>query len=289
MNPALKLSLMFDLGLLIQSVFLIRGNLKENILRWLKAFIASFSLAAIIFLPVIFDESKKISISDIYLFLFWFYLLFSFFFTGAFFYKALYEINEKILLVWTLIFWYAYAVNYDPVNWLSIVFLIPTFIVLIAGFAPAHMDYFWKSFLYAWFLFVLLFLIFIQFKSSFLNFIFAPGKIAVSYGLFSAFSAGMVFLTALVYGSHLLAFLPVKSKYEHWSSRLREIGEHAFNVSAKYSNYQMSFIEASLITVLIGGIFLGNYHFKVAPSDLVINLGIIGSFLYSERPMRRGA
>ena len=159
MNPALKLSLMFGLGLLIQSVFLIRGNLKENILRWLKAFIASFGLAAIIFLPVLFDESKKISISDIYLFLFWFYLLFSFFFTGAFFYRALYEINEKILLVWTLIFWYAYAVNYDPVNWLSIIFLIPTFIVLIAGFAPAHMDYFWKSFLYAWFLFVLLFLI----------------------------------------------------------------------------------------------------------------------------------
>src|SRR3972149_4753031 len=242
MNHAVQIALMFGLGLLIQSIFLIRGNLKENILRWLKAFIAGFGLAAIIFLPVLFGESKRISMSDVYLFFFCFFLLFSFF-----------------------------------------------FIVLIACFAPAHMDYFWKSFLYAWFLFVLLFLIFIQFKSSFLNFIFAPGKIAASYGLFSAFSAGMVFLTALVYGSHLLAFLPIKSKYEHWSSRLREIGEHAFNVSAKYSNYQMNFIEALLITVLIGGIFLGNYHFKVAPSDLVINLGIIGSFLYSERPMRRRA
>src|SRR3989337_406302 len=157
MNPAVQIALMFGLGLLIQSVFLIRGNLKENILRWLKAFIASFGLAAIILLPILFGESKKISISDVYLFLFLFYLLFSFFFTGAFFYKALYEINEKILLVWTLIFWYAYAVNYDPVNWLSIVFLIPTFIVLIAGFAPAHMDYFWKAFLYAWFFFIFFF------------------------------------------------------------------------------------------------------------------------------------
>src|SRR3989338_3855103 len=158
MVPAVRLALMFGLGLLIQSVFLIRGNLKENILRWLKAFIAGFGLAAIILLPILFGESKKISISDIYLFLFWFYLLFSFFFTGAFFFKTLFVNKQKILLVWTLIFWYAYAVNYDPVNWLSIIFLIPTFIVLIAGFAPAHMDYFWKSFLYAWFLFILLFL-----------------------------------------------------------------------------------------------------------------------------------
>ena len=289
MNPALKLSLMFGVGLLIQSVFLIRGNLKENILRWLKAFIASFGFAAIIFLPIIFDESKKISISNAYPFLFLFYLLFSFFFTGAFFYKALYEINEKILLVWTLIFWYAYAVNYDPVNWLSIVFLIPTFIVLIAGFAPAHMDYFWKSFLYAWFLFILLFLVFVQFKLSLLYFIFTPGKITASYGLFSAFSAGMVFLTVLVYGSHLLAFLPVKSKYEHWRDRLREIREHAINLGAKYSDYQMEFVEALIIFFLIGGIFLGNYYLKIVSNDLIINLGIIGSFLYSERPMRRGA
>ena len=77
MNSAVQIALMFGLGLLIQSVFLIRGNLKENILRWLKAFIASFGLAAIILLPILFDESKRISISDIYLFLFLFYLLFS--------------------------------------------------------------------------------------------------------------------------------------------------------------------------------------------------------------------
>ena len=70
MNPAVQIALMFGLGLLIQSVFLIRGNLKENILRWLKAFIASFGLAAIILLPILFGESKKISISDVYLFLF---------------------------------------------------------------------------------------------------------------------------------------------------------------------------------------------------------------------------
>ena len=70
MNSAVQIALMFGLGLLIQSVFLIRGNLKENILRWLKAFIASFGLAAIIFLPILFGESKKISISDVYLFLF---------------------------------------------------------------------------------------------------------------------------------------------------------------------------------------------------------------------------
>src|SRR3989344_7206535 len=99
MNSAVQIALMFGLGLLIQSVFLIRGDLKENILRWLKAFVASFGFAAIILLPIIFDESKKISISDVYLFLFWFYLLFSFFFTGAFFFKALYEINEKNFLV----------------------------------------------------------------------------------------------------------------------------------------------------------------------------------------------
>jgi len=289
MNHAVQIALMFGLGLLIQSVFLIRGDLKENILRWLKAFIAGLGFAAIILLPAIFDESKKISISDIYLFLFWFYLLFSFFFTGAFFYKALYEINEKILLVWTLIFWYAYAVNYDPMNWASLFFLIPTSIVLIAGFAPARMDYFWKSFLYTWFLFVLLFLSFVQFKSSSLSAFSSFAIISSPQSYLAAFSFGMVFLSVILHGSHLFAFIPLLNGNKHLSERLREIREHAINLGAKYSDYQMEFVEALIIFFLIGGIFLGNYYFKIVSSDLIINLGIIGSFLYSERPMRRRA
>lgn len=245
----------------------------------------SFVLGALLFSYDFIDDSIKLDTGGIYLLLLIVYVTFIIFFIGIFFYEAMQKINEKILFVWTLIFWYAYAVNFDPMNWLSVIFLIPTFVVLLAGFAPAHMDYFWKAFLYGWFLFILVFLAFVQFKSSSLDLLLSPKKIAASYGFFTAFSAGMLSLSVMLYGSHLLAFLPTRNK--HWSVRAREIREHAINLSMKYSDYQMAFTEAAIILALIGGIFLGNYYFKIVSSDLIVNLGIIGSFLYSERPRRR--
>lgn len=285
MDHALRLALMFGLGIFVQAVFLIKNNFRENIWRFLGALAPSLALAAIAFISILLDDSRKITINGIYLFLFWFYLIFIVSFIGLFFYKALYEINEKILLVWTLIFWYAYAVNFNPLHWASIIFLVPTFVVLVAGFAPAHIDYFWKAFLYGWFLFILLFLAFVQFKLSSFDLLLSPKKITASYDFFTAFSAGMLSLSVILYGSHLLAFLPTSNK--HWSVRAREIRDHAINLSMKYSDYQMAFKEALTILVLIGGIFLGNYYFKITSNDLVINLAIIGSFLYSERPLRR--
>lgn len=283
MDPSVKLALMFGLGLFVQAVFLINKNFKENFLRFLKALAPCLAITIIFLISVALDNSGKDITDDVYVLFFWTYLVFIISFITLFFYKALYEINEKILLVWTLIFWYAYAVNVDPMNWLSVIFLIPTFVVLLAGFAPAHMDYFWKAFLYGWFLFILVFLIFIQFKSSGLDLL-GPKKITPVYGLLTAFSAGMLFLSVMLYGSHLLAFLPIAGKHQRWSERAREIREHAINLSTKYSNYQMAFKEALIIFLLIGGIFLGNYYFKIVSNDLIINLGIIGSFLYSERP-----
>lgn len=287
MDPVLQLALMFGLGLLAQAVFLVKNDFRKNIRRFLGALAPSIALAAIFIFSILLDDSRKITVNDIYLFLFLSYLLFALSFTGLFFYKALYEINEKILLVWTLIFWYAYAVNFNLFHWASIIFLVPTAIVLIAGFAPAHMDYFWKAFLYGWFLFILVFLVFVQFKSANLNLFLSPKKIAVSYDFLTAISAGMVFLSTMIYGSHLLAFLPIAGKHKRWDDRSKEIREHAINLSGKYSDYQMMFTEALAVLGVIGGIFLFNYHFKVITNDLLINLAIIGSFLYSERPRRR--
>ena len=178
-------------------------------MAFLGALAPSLALAAIAFISILLDDSRKVTINGIYLFLFWFYLIFIVSFIGLFFYKALYEINEKILLVWTLIFWYAYAVNFDPINWLSVVFLIPTFVVLLAAFAPAHMDYFWKAFLYGWFLFILVFLAFVQFKSSSLNILSNPGKITAFQGYLAAFSFGMVSLSVILHSFHLFCFFTV--------------------------------------------------------------------------------
>src|SRR3989338_7388406 len=227
MNPALKLSLMFGLGLLIQSVFLIKNDLRKNMWWFLGALAPSIVLGTLSFAYDFIDDSIKLDNAGTYFLLLIVYFVFIVFFINLFFYEAIQGINEKILLVWTLIFWYAYAVNFGPFLWLGIILLFPTFIVVIVSFVPSSLDYFWKAFLYGWFLFVLIFLAFIQVKSSNLHLYLDPHlfldqrKITASYDYLTAFSAGMIFLSIALYGYHLLCFWPLPAQDQSLKDRFR--------------------------------------------------------------------
>lgn len=269
MTHQLLLDFVFGLGLFIQSLFLVRRNFKkEDVFILLGCIFISLFFSLILALYVL--EEISVSLHNVLII---FYFSFPFFFYGLFRNKILLEINKQIIIVWNAIFLYIYIINFGlPIKFTAF-FLLPVIISLIIVFLPFKLKLLWKTFLYIWFLLVMIFIAFFQFDFNNLSFFF-ENSTNQSINLIDSLLAGMVFFYIIVHSIFILIMIPITDTDHKYKHRLKEIREHAIMLSEKYLESDIDLIWLFIIMFFIGCLVI-NFYEKFIPDSILINFFII--------------
>lgn len=271
MSYPLQLIILFGFGIIAESFLLIRSNFEKSDIYRLSVV---FMMAAFITLVGIMDESRIAD--DIFSSSFLFYVSFSLIFAWLFHKKVLPRVNENMLLVWTMVFWYLYLTKFGDSWSLSSFFMVPTSVVLFAVFRKKPIrNIAGKVALYVWLLFILVFFGITQFRFSFLSFFFdEPATQNIS--LTNAFLTGMVFLYLVVHSAYILNLVPIPlSEEQKFKDRLQQVRNWALELGARYSDEQMRLFETVLIIFCFGGALLFNYRYRFISDDTIISAGIL--------------
>jgi hypothetical protein len=214
MNEHLLLVLWFALGVALQALLLIRGDWNWGRLLLCVGF------AALGMLPGRHEHVYKpyahmlLSLG-----------FFAFMFAVQFKDDLLPVISEKLLLSYSLIFWFAFfSYFYKGTAWsnaLAALCLVPTAAVVYLAFLRPPLSFAWKLFLYTWFLCVVVSLGLFQFPFQNLSLFLSPEKSPWLNPL-DCIVAGMAFLYLAVNMAYLYELIPIPGKHQSWADRMRE-------------------------------------------------------------------
>jgi hypothetical protein len=214
MSEHLVLVLWFGSGIALQALFLIRGDW-----NWGKlALCVAFGALGMVpgkheheyqpFLHVLFSMG-----------------LFAFMFALSFKNDLLPVISEKVLLSYSLIFWFAFfSYFYKGTAWsnaLAALLLLPTAATVFIAVQRPVLSFVWKLSLYTWFLCVVVSLGLFQFPFQHLSIFLSPQKSPWLNPL-DCIVAGMAFLYLAVNMAYLFELIPIPGKNQSWAERMEE-------------------------------------------------------------------
>lgn len=199
-------------------------------------------------------------------------------FAIAFMNDILPAIGEKLLLSYTLVFWFAFLSEFYRAGLLQNVLLglmvPPTLATLWVACRRPALNFTLKLILYTWFLCIIVGLGLIQFPFYQLRLFYQAHEIPWVTAR-ESFSAGMAFLYLAANASYLFYLVPIPGKNESWAERMRSWH--------KFTNLMTQRFDGDVTThrttwALLGGelLLLGvDYYFHWIPAAALINYLIV--------------
>ena len=266
MNEHLVLVLWFGLGVSLQALLLIRGDWNWGSLGLCVLF-GSFGMF----------PGKHEREYEPFLHILFSLGLFAFVFALRFKNDLLPVISEKVLLSYTLIFWFAFfSYFYKGTAWdnaLVALLLVPTAAAVYIAFQRPTLSFVWKLSLYTWFLCVVVSLGLFQFPFHNLSIFLAPERSPWLNPL-DCIVAGMAFLYLAVNMAYLFELVPIPAKNQSWTDRMEEWHKLTGLMTERFEEEPMH--RVGLLILGGQGVALGViYFFHWVPAALAINVFVV--------------
>jgi hypothetical protein len=199
-------------------------------------------------------------------------------------------VSDKLLLGFTLIFWYGLATGFyrgtSTQRLLLYASALPSAASLYVAVMRPPLGFWSKLALYAWYLVIVVSLGLLQFP--FGNLAIFGGRSPGWLGPIDAFTTGLVAMYLLASAFYLYLLIPVPGRSQSFSDRMEEWHEFTQLMTRRCSDEDgPADGQAFAILAVLGGCLLLNYVFALLPSPLVISLAIIAAAVLLERPPAR--
>ena len=271
MDTRLVLVLCFGLGVAVQSVLQVRGALS-----WGRVGISV--LIALMSLIPFKGELAYQPWPHVFAALCVYAVVFAF----AHRREILPRIGERTLLSLSMVFWFAVFVRgvpeTPPAPLILGLLVIPSLAVLVIAFVPIRLGFVWKLMLYAWFLFVVVALAWMQFPTRQLQ-IFLDQEHLPWLTWIEAITGGMAFLYLAVNAVYLYLLVPLPSRGQSFKNRMKDWQELTGLMTRRVDDDQPGYVETFAILVGQGSVLLLVYYTNLVPPGLVINGFIVLPFL----------
>lgn len=263
------LMLVFLFGGLLESIWLARFNLK----RWFELFLASVALVAIMgFIELVTGklvlQPAEVPVATVFYVLLFFMPLFF-----AAFKDLLSSVSEKSLLAVTLILWYVFIVSLPAFGvfafYAALLLSVGTVCVLFICFTDGRLGTFTKSFLYCWYLLVMVCLLVFSSWQAY-AFILEPASWSLPW-LAQALVSGMAIFYLAFLAFQLLLLLPGED------NTFENIREHLVDLSKHVRDEQAGVRGSVLITALFAAVLLSNYFFNLISPALLVGACVLFS------------
>jgi hypothetical protein len=266
MNEHLVLVLWFGSGIALQALFLIRGDWNWGKLALCVAF-GALGMA----------PGKHEHVYQPFLHVLFSMGLFAFMFALSFKDDLLPVISEKVLLSYSLIFWFAFfSYFYKGTAWsnaLAALLLLPTAATVFIAIQRPVLSFVWKLSLYTWFLCVVVSLGLFQFPFRHLSIFLSPEKSPWLNPL-DCIVAGMAFLYLAVNMAYLFELIPIPGKNQSWADRMEEWHKLTGLMTQRFEDEPMHRL-GMLFIVGQGIALLVIYFFHWVSAALAINLFVV--------------
>jgi SEC-C motif-containing protein len=264
-NQHIILVLWFALGIGLQVLLLMRGDR-----RWGRlTFCAAIGLIAM-------ASGRGESDNGMFTHILFGLGVFAFMFAAMFKDTVLPVISEKVLLSYSMVFWFAlYHYHQTPDhNIILLGFLVlPSAATLFVAFKRPQLDFAWKLILYAWFLCIVVTLGLLQFPFRNLSIFLEPQTIPWLAPV-DCIVAGMAFSYLAVNIAYLFLLIPIPGRGQSWQSRIKDWHELTDLMTKRFEDepiHRMGLLllagEAVALLVI--------YFLHWVPVSLTINLFIV--------------
>lgn len=266
MNEHLVLVLWFGSGVALQALLLIRGDWNWGRLALCVGF------GALGMLP-----GKHEHVYQPFVHVLFSMGFFAFMYAMRFKDDLLPVVSEKVLLSYSLIFWFAFfSYFYKGTAWsvgLAAFLLVPTAATVFIAVQRPSLSFARKLSLYTWFLTVVVSLGLFQFPFQHLAIFLSPEKSPWLSPL-DCVVAGMAFLYLAVNMAYLYELIPIPGKHQSWADRMREWHELTGLMTERFEDEPMH--RLGLLLIVAQGItLLLIYYFHWVSAALAINLFIV--------------
>ena len=266
MNEHLLLVLWFGLGVGLQVLLLIRGDW-----NWGKLAVCIIVGAAGM-LPGKHEHQYQPYIHILIAL-----GLFAFIFAIWFKDDLLPVISEKVLLSYSLIFWFAFFSFYYQGTERDNIFLgflsLPSAATIFIALQRPKLNFVWKLCLYTWFLAIVVSLGLLQFPFQHLSIFLSPQANPWLTPL-DCIVAGMAFLYLAVNIAYLYELIPIPGKNQSWKDRMKEWHELTDLMTQRFEDEPMHRVGLSLL-VGQGVALLLIYWFHWVSAGLAINFFVV--------------
>jgi hypothetical protein len=189
-------------------------------------------------------------------------------------------VTEKMLLSYSIIFWYGFATSfYEGTNGqkvLMVLCALPSAATVEAAFTRASFNFSGKLFLYAWFLVIVVSLALFQFPYGSLS-IFDGNKEVPWLGWLDGLLTGMASMYLVVNAAYLFLLLPIPGRTQSFSDRMEEWHELTDLMTQRCVDEGTISLQTLLTVAIVTGILLLNYAFPVLPNSLLMSVAILVS------------
>ncbi|MBF0571306.1 MAG: hypothetical protein HQL12_05485 [Candidatus Omnitrophica bacterium] len=267
MNGRPILIFWFGLGVLIQAILLIQSDLKWGKLA------GCVGLGLCGMLPGKHEYNYEL-LPHIFICFCLFAVSFAMFFKE----DILPVISEKVLLSYSLIFWFSFfSYFYKDAfihKFLFFLFLIPSLATVFIAFIKLKLNFWGKLFFYSWFLIIVVALGLFRFSFSHFSLFFDEQHVPW-FGPIDCALTGMAFLYIIVNATYIWELIPLRGKNQSWKNRMKEWHELTSLMTQRCDGQQPTHLQTILILVLQGGGLFINYLYHLIPADLVVNVLIL--------------
>jgi hypothetical protein len=213
--------------------------------------------------------------------------IFGFALAVAFEKRILPVVNERIVLSYTLLFWYAIFVNFQSLQLpglLIYALFVPTSAALLISFAQPALNLFWKASMYAWFLVLVLSLGLFQFSFGRLLIFTSPND-APWLSPIECVTTGMVFLYLCVNATFVFELIPIPGRNQSLQDRMRDWHSLTNLMAHRFDDGTSPAVVTTAIVLVEGGVLTINYIYRLVPAGLLISLLIVlpGLLYFSNR------
>lgn len=258
----------FGVGVLLQALLTIRFDRTWTWMDWTLLGVCVVGSAALIL-----NHPANVSLQDVLECMGFFGVLLAVFFDK----RILPVINEKIVLSYTILFWYALFVNFQRLglpDWLVYALLVPTSAALIIAFTQPALTFFWKVAMYAWFLVLVLSLGLFQFDFARLAIFNSPNTDPWLTPI-ECLTTGMAFLYLCINATFLYELIPLPGKSQSWKDRMRDWHALTELMAYRFSDQAIPSLVAGTIFVVEGSVLALNTIYHFISDGLLINLLVV--------------
>lgn len=257
----------FGLGVLLQAVLLMRNDW-----NWSRLALC-LGTGMVGFLP-----GKHEHTYEPLWHIFFFFCIFSFVFAMSFKEDILPSISEKILLSYTLVFWYSFFSFFYRGSFihqfLFFMFLVPSMATVFIAYIKSTLNFWGKLFFYTWFLVIVISLGLFRFSFGHLSLFFNKHHSPL-IGTADCLLTGMAFLYLVVNATYIWELIPIPGKHQSWENRMKEWHELTNLMTQRCDDRQPTHLNTTLILLLQGGGLFINYQYQLVPPGILMNILIL--------------
>ncbi len=279
----LSLTLLFGAGMLVQALLSFRYHwTKEHLLQFMGAITLGGIIGFFSLLSADAGTNKDAAMETALFLAFGTFAI-------AFYYimkpVILHAIDGQLLLVWTIIFWYAIIVHFSalPIA-IATLLIIPTGITLFFVFRHTPPSPRWQALLYLWFMAMLIVVFVLSIDVSIFLLLFAPAR-TLTHG------HGIEFVLAGMWSLSMSTFLFFVSDViaiprwddETFRSRRHLVRRHMGLLSDKYHDRQTHPVQLTVAFCVSVALLLMNNRMHMVSDGFLFSLLLVASTFLSQR------